>query len=193
MSRRLLIGFTSALLAVALASAAHADNPTMIGGGGSALVRGGAPLPQFNTSFPIQIGNPDPVGAAKRDLQISLTAPDHSVLSFLFSPRSLAFETPSIGGSAGVDYAGLAWNLFDYNRLSGSVAFSSAINRQGNLDPTSRLYGPLISLHSTFELGYSLAPRQSLSFDLDRAMPAPYLGDRSVPAENLRLQYGYRF
>lgn len=192
MSRRLVIGFTSALLAAALAPAAHADNATMIGGS-SALVRGGAPLPQFNSSFPMQIGNPDPVGAAKRDLQISLTTPDHSVLNFLFSPRSLAFSTPSIGGAAGVDYTGLAWNLFDYDRLSGSVAFSSAINRQGNTDPTSRLYGPLLSLHSTFELGYSLAPRQSLSFDLDRATPAPYLGDRSVPAENLRLQYGYRF
>lgn len=193
MSRRLVIGLAGALLAATLAPAAHADSTSMLGGSSAALVRGGAPLPQFNTSIPIQIGNPDPVGAAKHDLQISLTTPDHSVLNFLFSPRSLAGETPSIGGSAGIDYTGFAWNLFDYNRFSGSVALSSAINRQGNLDPTSRLYGPLISLHSTFELGYSLAPRQSLSFDLDRSTPAPYLGDRSVPAENLRLQYGYRF
>ncbi|HEY3918698.1 MAG TPA: hypothetical protein VGL83_12945, partial [Stellaceae bacterium] len=122
-----------------------------------------------------------------------LTTPDHSVLRFLFSPRSLALETPSVGQTPGVDYAGVAWNLFDYKQLFGSVAFSSAVNRQGNSDPTSRLYGPLISLHSTFELGYSLAPRQSLSLDLDQATPAPYLGDRTATGENLRLQYGYHF
>ncbi|HEY3918447.1 MAG TPA: hypothetical protein VGL83_11675, partial [Stellaceae bacterium] len=79
MSRRLIIGFIGALLAAALATtAAYADSSVM--SSSSALVRGGAPLPQFNTSFPIQIGNPEPVGGAKHDLQISLPTPDHSVL-----------------------------------------------------------------------------------------------------------------
>ena len=181
----------AALLAVGASATARADSAGL--GPTSALVRGGAPLPQFNTSFPIAIGNPDPVGAAKSDLEISLTTPDHSVLRFLFSPRSLSGETPSVGGSAGSDYAGLAWNIFDNDHMFGSIALSGAVNHRLLNDPTSRLYGPLISLHSTFELGYVFDPRQSLSFDVDRANAAPYFGDRSVPGENLRLQYGYHF
>jgi hypothetical protein len=190
MIRRLAIAL--ALLSAGLTAAAHAENATTIGGS-SALVRGGAPLPQFNTSFPIPVGNPDPVGAAKSDLEISLTTPDHSVLHFLFSPRSVAGQTPGFGATPGSGYAGLAWNIFDNNGLFGSIALSGAVNRPLTNDPTSRLYGPLISLHSTFELGYAVGPRQSLSFDIDHAQAAPYLGDRNIPAENLRLQYGYHF
>jgi hypothetical protein len=170
---------------------ARADSTAI--GKSSALVRGGAPLPQFNTSFPIQIGNPDPVGAPKNDLEISLTSPNHGVLRFLFSPRSLSGVTPSVGTTAGTQYTGLAWNIFDNDRLFGSIALTGAVTRPFNNDPTNRLYGPLISLHSTFELGYALDPRSSLSFDIDHANPAPLLGDRNVPGENLRLQYGVRF
>jgi hypothetical protein len=187
----LAIGLAGALLAAVAAGPAHADNTTI--GKSSALVRGGAPLPQFNTSFPIQIGNPDAVGAPKSDLEISLTSPDHSVLRFLFSPRSLAGVTPSVGRTPGTQYSGFAWNIFDNNRLFGSIALTGAVTRPLSNDPTSRLYGPLISLHSTFELGYSFDPRSSLSFDIDHANPAPVFGDRNVPVENLRLQYGYHF
>jgi hypothetical protein len=192
MSRRAAIAVSVALLAAALSGTARADGATRLGAA-SALVRGGAPLPQFNTTFPIQIGNPNPVGAAKSDLEISLTTADHSVLRFLFSPRSLSGETPGIGGTAGADYTGLAWNIFDNDRLFGSIALSGAVNRRSVNDPTSRLYGPLISLHSTFELGYVFDPQQSLSLDVDHAQAAPYFGDRNVPGENLRLQYGYHF
>ncbi|HVA12009.1 MAG TPA: hypothetical protein VNF99_02050 [Stellaceae bacterium] len=195
MSRgRIILGLGgAALLAMAAPAApARADGTTTLAGK-SALVRGGAPLPQFNTSFPIEIGNPDPVSAARSDLEISLTTPDHNVLRFLFSPRSLAGETPGVGTTLGTNYAGVAWNLFDHDRMFGSVALSGAVNHALDNDPTSRLYGPLISLHSTFELGYAFDPRQSLSFDVDHANPAPYFGDRTTPAENLRLQYGYHF
>jgi hypothetical protein len=191
MKARLAIALVGTLLAALAAGQARADNTTI--GRTSALVRGGAPLPQFNASFPIQIGSPDPVGAPKSDLEISLTSPDHSVLRFLFSPRSLAGVTPSFGSIAGTQYSGLAWNIFDNDRLFGSIALTGAVTRPSNNDPTNRLYGPLISLHSTFELGYSFDPRSSLSFDIDHANPAPIFGDRNVPAENLRLQYGYRF
>jgi hypothetical protein len=192
MSGRIAIALALGLLAAALSGTARADSTAALAAN-SSLVRGGAPLPQFNTSFPIQIGNPDPVGAAKSDLEISLTTPDHSVLRFLFSPRSLSGETPGIGGTAGADYTGLAWNIFDNDRLFGSIALSGAVNRRSINDPTSRLYGPLISLHSTFELGYTFDPGQSLSLDVDHAHPAPVFGDRSLPGENLRLQYGYHF
>jgi hypothetical protein len=192
MKRRLAIALSLlAALAAGPIGAAHADSTAL--GKSSALVRGGAPLPQFNTSFPIQIGNPDPVGAPKSDLEISLTSPDHSVLRFLFSPRSLAGVTPSVGTTGGVQYSGLAWNIFDSDKMFGSVALTGAVTRPLNTDPTNRLYGPLISLHSTFELGYAFDPRSSLSFDIDHANAAPLLGDRYVPGENLRLQYGYHF
>lgn len=179
------------LAAFAVGQARAADNTTL--GKTSSLVRGGAPLPQFNTSFPIQIGNPDPVGAPKSDLEISLTSPDHSVLRFLFSPRSLAGVTPSIGSTAGMRYTGLAWNIFDNDKMFGSIALTGAVTHPLNNDPTNRLYGPLLSMHSTFELGYAFDPRSSLSFDIDHANPAPIFGDRNVPNENLRLQYGYHF
>jgi hypothetical protein len=191
MKARLALALAGVLLVAAAAGQARADSLTT--GTSSALVRGGAPLPQFNTSFPIQIGNPGPAGTAKSDLEISLTTPDHSVLRFLFSPRSLAGQTPSVGMTSGAQYTGLAWNIFENDRLFGSIALTGAINRPSNNDPTSRLYGPLISLHSTFELGYTLDPRQSLSFDVDHANPAPYFGDRTAAGENLRLQYGYHF
>ena len=186
------IVLAGALVAALAGAQAYAADSTAIGKS-SALVRGGAPLPQFNTSFPIQIGNPDPVGAPKSDLEISLTSPDHSVLRFLFSPRSLAGVTPTVGNTAGTQYSGLAWNIFDNNKMFGSIALSGAVTRPLNNDPTSRLYGPLISLHSTFELGYAFDPRSSLSLDIDHANPAPIFGDRNVPNENLRLQYGYHF
>jgi hypothetical protein len=196
MKRRLAIALAGTLLAAVAAEPfaigeARADGVAIAGS--SALVRGGAPLPQFNTSFPIQIGTPDPVGAPKSDLEISLTSPDHSVLHFLFSPRSLAGVTPSVGGTAGAQYSGLAWNIFDNDRLFGSIALTGAVTRPLNTDPTTRLYGPLISLHSTFELGYAFDPRSSLSFDIDHANAAPVFGDHNVPGENLRLQYGYHF
>jgi hypothetical protein len=196
MKGRLAIALVGTLLAAAAAGPlavgeAHADSTTI--GKSSALVRGGAPLPQFNTSFPIQIGNPDPVGAPKSDLEISLTSPDHSVLHFLFSPRSLSGVTPSVGTTGGSQYSGLAWNIFDSDKMFGSIALTGAVTRPLNADPTNRLYGPLISLHSTFELGYVFDPRSSLSFDFDHANASPVLGDRNIPGENLRLQYGYHF
>jgi hypothetical protein len=187
----LAIALVGTLLAAVPVGQAHADSTTI--GKSSTLVRGGAPLPQFNTSFPIQIGNPDPVGAPKSDLEISLTSPDHGVLRFLFSPRSLSGVTPSVGQTAGTQYSGLAWNIFENDRIFGSIALTGAVTRPLANDPTSLLYGPMISLHSTFELGYAFDPRSSLSFDFDHANPAPVLGDRNVPGENLRLQYGFHF
>lgn len=187
---RYTLSLAAMLLAAGFAVSAQADGTTPAGN--TALVRGGAPLPQFNTSYPIEIGSPEPIVGAKSDLEISLTTPDHNVLRFLFSPRSVAGETPSVGATSGSNYAGLAWNIYDHNRVFSSVALSGAVDHPALGDPT-RIYGPLVSLHSTFELGYSFDPRQSLSFDLDHANPAPYFGDRNIPGENLRLQYGLHF
>ena len=70
---------------------------------------------------------------------------------------------------------------------------SGAVNPKAAADPTRRLYGPLLSLHSTIELGYDVGAQQNLSLALDHAQPAPLAGDRSAFGEYLRLQYGYHF
>lgn len=184
------LSLAAAALSVALATSARADGTTPAAN--SALVRGGAPLPHFNTSYPLEIGNSEPVAGGKSDVEIALTTSDHSVLHFLFSPRSLFGRTPSIGATGGTNYAGLAWDLYDHNSVFSSIALSGAIDHPVFGDPT-RFYGTLFSLHSTFELGYAFDPRQSLSLDLDHANPTPYFGDRNIPAENLRLQYGLHF
>jgi hypothetical protein len=189
------VAAAAALTSLAAAGPAFADNSTVLPGS-SALVRGGAVLPRFTTTLPLEIGNPDPMGASKRDLEISLTQPDHSVLRFLFSPRSIAGQASGVGTTAGSSFAGLAWNIFDNDRLFGTFALSTTVSHPLNDDPTRRLYGPLISLHSTFELGYAFDPRQSLSLDLEHANPAPFMGDRysfGSYGENLRLQYGLHF
>jgi hypothetical protein len=169
--------------AAAFAVPALADGITM---GGGALVRGGAALPRFNPSFPIDIG-PGPSATASDNLEISLTSPDHSVLRFMFSPRIVSGETYGFGSTVTGNYVGLAWNIFDNDRFFGSIALTGAVNRQALDDPSRRLYGPLMSMHSTFELGYSFNAQQSLSLSVDHASPAPYFGN------DLRLRYGFHF
>ncbi len=172
---------------VALAGPARAD-----GTWPGALERGSAPVPQFGSAFAIDLGRPDVAAPTAADLEISLTGPDHSVLHFLFSPRTLSGDTVGLGSTVTGNYAGLAWSVFDNNRLFGNFALSGALNRQPMDDPTRR-YAPLLSLHSTFQLGYDVGAQQSLSLALDHAAPAPYDGDRSAFGESLQLQYGYHF
>lgn len=174
----------------ALAAPAFAD-----GFGNTGLVRGGAPLPRFNSSFPIELGAPAPAAEAgsRENLEISLTSPDHGVLRFLFSPRTLSGETYGFGPTVTGNYVGLAWNIFDSHRLFGSIGFAGAVNRVMPEDPTRPYGSPLFSLHSTLEFGYELGAQQSLSLALDHATASPYLGDRSAPGDFLRLRYGYHF
>jgi hypothetical protein len=169
--------------AVAIAPA-RADNAASSGTG--ALVRGGAPLPRFNSSFPIEIGHPTTPLETDENLEISLTSPDHSVLHFLFSPRAVSGQTLGFGSTVTGNYAGLAWNIFDNDKLFGNIAVTGAVNRDALDNPGWRLYGPLFSMHSTFELGYSFNSAQSLSLSLDHASPSPFGND-------LRLRYGYHF
>jgi hypothetical protein len=155
--------------------------------GSGALVRGGAPLPRFIPNFPIELSPPGAEQSPQENLEISLTSPDHSVLRFLFSPRAVSGETFGFGSTVTGGYAGLAWSIFDNDRFFGAVALTGAVNRLALEDPSRRLYGPLMSLHSTFELGYSFNAQQSLSLSLDHASPAPFYGN------DLRLRYGYHF
>lgn len=182
--RHLFGAMALAAAAAAFAVPALADGAVM--GGSGALVRGGAALPRFSSSFPIEIG-PGPSATASDNLEISLTSPDQSVLRFLFSPRTVSGETVGFGSTVTGNYVGLAWNIFDNDRFFGSIALTGAVNRQALDDPSRRLYGPLMSMHSTFELGYSFNAQQSLSLSIDHASPAPYFGN------DLRLRYGFHF
>ena len=193
---RLFVLVAALTACAAMASAARASELSGIGATGFAtgLVRGGAPLPQFNSSFPIDLGN---AGQSTKDnLAISLTSPDHSVLHFLFSPRTLTGAAAGFGPTVTGSYAGLAWNMFDTDRLFGSIAFSGVLNRLATNDPTRQLYAPLFSLHSTLEFGYELGAQQSLSLALDHSSPAPlmpYGSDRVLFGDYLRLGYGVHF
>ncbi|HKT17725.1 MAG TPA: hypothetical protein VJR47_06765 [Stellaceae bacterium] len=189
MSARLRFAAAAALAAtLALAAPALAD-----GFGNTGLVRGGAPLPNFTTSFPIELGVPATEPSRRENLEISLTSPDHGVLRFLFSPRTLSGETYGFGPTVTGNYLGLAWNIFDSHHVFGSIGLAGAVNRVMPDDPTRPNGRPLFSLHSTLEFGYELGAQQSLSLALDHATASPYLGDRSAPGDFLRLRYGYHF
>ncbi len=187
-----LLGLGVALAALAaLAQPGFAEDATT--GINTALVRGGAPLPHFTSSFPVDLGGAAIGPAAKENLEISLTSPDHGVVHFLFSPRAVAGETYGFGPTVTGNYVGLAWSIFDNDRLFGNIALSGAVNRAPNDDPTHHAANSLVSLHSTFELGYSFGADQSLSLALDHATAAPYFGDRGTFGDDFRLRYGYHF
>ncbi len=186
MSKGLRLLSAIALLAAAVALSLPASADGLSSGAGTSLVRGGAVLPHFDSSLSIET-SADAAPPLNQHLEISLSSPDHSVLRFLFSPRMVSGETYGFGQTVTGNYAGLAWNVFDYDQLFGNVALSGAVNRQALDEPAQRLYGPLLSLHSTFELGYAFNAQQDLSLALDHSGPTTYFGDY------LRLRYGYHF
>lgn len=181
---------------LALTPPALAGGPTTIDAtNGGVLVRGGAPLPQFNIDF-LNTGLGSALalpGGNGGDLTISLKSPGSSVLDMLFSPRpQLGISVdPSTGASRG--YAGIAWNVFAFSGISGSLGFAGSVTQPGPEDPTRRLLGPPLALHSTFSLGYSFGGNDSLSLSLDHATMPDFLSDHSVDFDNIRLQYGVHF
>ena len=170
---------------VALAATARADG-VAASGSSTSLVRGGAALPHFDSSFPIDTGRPSSPPLLDENLEVSLSSPDHGVLKFLFSPRMLSGDTYGYGPTVTGNYVGLAWNLFSNDQLFGSVSLTGAVNRDALDSPAPRLFGPLLSMHSTLELGYAFNSQQSLSLALDHASPTPF-------GDYFRLRYGYHF
>jgi hypothetical protein len=186
--RRRIVSVAVALTAaIALAGPALADGAAIGSAAGTSLVRGGAALPHFDSSFPIDTARSNSAPLLDENLEVSLSSPDHGVLRFLFSPRMVAGDTSGYGPTVTGNYVGLGWNIFDDNGLFGSVALTGSVNRQALDAPAPRLYGPLMSMHSTLELGFAFNAQQSLSLALDHASPTPYFGDY------LRLRYGYHF
>jgi hypothetical protein len=182
-------------LGLALGAPARADGTDATAApASSALVRGGAAMPQFTGNFPMDFGSPVMAPSSSgANLQSTIESSSDSVLHFLLTPQTLSGQSFGFNPAASNSYAGVGWNVFQANRLYGSIMFSGAANGIAGDDPTRRLYGPLLSLHSTLELGYDVGAQQNLSLAFDKAAPAPYAGDRSAYGEYLRFQYGYHF
>lgn len=187
---------TAAIAALALMSAsAQAAGTSTPGGGGGILIRGSAPLPQFQLDFPTTLGAlPGMPLASSGGLEVSLSAPGSGgVLSFVFSPRSqFGFaQDKETGTSRG--YAGLSWTVFDAAGIFGNLGFAGSLTQPGAEETMSRrALGPPLALHETIELGYELGGPHSLSLSLDHASAPDLLGDRSE-RNDLRLRYGLRF
>lgn len=189
------------LCALALALAL-ATGPAFAGGetqklslGGSGIVRGASPLPEFHLGFLLD----DPARQATvppgstTDLEIALTAPDNSVFRFLFSPRpefGLSLDKTT-GANRG--YAGLTWNLFDSDTLFGNIGLAGTYDPGSGApyDPLRRI-GPPLMLHGAIELGYHLGGPHSLSLSLDQGR-APEFRLNAETTDNLRLRYGLKF
>jgi len=175
--------------------AALAEGPALASAtNGVNLVRGGAPLPDFQFNFLSDLGT-SPLalpGANTGNLDIAVTSPDHSVLHFLFSPRpQFGFSVDRDTGT-GRGYAGLNWNVFEFSGISGNLGIAGSLTRSSVDDPTKRLLGPPLELHSTFELGYQFGSEHSLSLSLDHATAPDFLNEHG-DINNIRLRYGLHF
>jgi len=179
-------------LGAAVAVATVLAGSSALAGGPGVLIPGGAPALEFRLNFPSPMIEPQGPPTTKGDLQISLTSPDRSVIQFLFSPRS-RFGTesdPETGSSR--TYAGLSWSLFDNGGFFGNLSLAGSVTRPGPDELYRSYLGPPLAIHSTFELGYQLGDRHSLTLSFDRAT-APDLFSERNEFGNLRLRYGLKF
>jgi hypothetical protein len=194
-SERLLVGCGVLALALATAGGAAADPTQPIAGPASTLVRGGAPLPEFHLNFLDQgaRGPLAPIGA-ESNLEIALTEPNQGVLHFLFSPRpqfGFGYD-PATATNRG--YAGLTWNLFDNDRLFGSIGLAGSYDANNTAyDPLRRAFGPPLLVHGALEFGYQLGDQHSLSLRLDEGRAAELRFNTPENSDNLQLRYGLKF
>lgn len=187
-------GVLSALGALLLALPAFAGGPVagpMSNGG--LLVRGGAPLPDFQISFLDNLmGSPLSLpGGSTGGFTIALRSPDQGVLHMLFSPR------PQFGISLDRDtgtsrsFAGFAWNVFDIYGVSGNLGLAGSLTQIGAEDPNRHLWGPSLALHGTLEFGYRIDDQNSLSLSLDHVTTPDLFNERTD--NNISLRYGLHF
>jgi hypothetical protein len=159
---------------------------------GGILVRGGAPLPDFHLDLLDDLGvTPLALPGSTGDLAISLTSPDQGMLHLLFSPRPQFGVSVDQGTGTARSYAGFAWNVFEFSGISGNFGLAGSLTQIGTEDPTRRLLGPPLALHSTFELGYHFGAQNSLSLSLDHATATDFLNERDD--NNISLRYGLHF
>lgn len=186
------------MLALSLAptGTAWADPTSPIAGSTSALVRGGAPLPEFHLNFLGNVAGSQalaPIGADD-NLEIALTSPNQGVLHFLFSPRpQFGFGYDRLTAT-NRGYAGLTWNLFDSDHLFGSIGLAGSYDAgDGPYDPLRRDFGPSLLLHGALEFGYQLGEQHSLSLRLDEGRAPELRLNTPESSDNLQLRYGLKF
>jgi hypothetical protein len=172
-----------AALAAWLAAPAFAQD-------GGPLVRGGAALPQFRLSFPSLA---DQAGSSE-NLEVSLTQPDKSVFSFLFSPRMQSGETFDFTSGTEYNSAGIGWNVFAAKGFYGGFGLTGSVISPDTDDPLHRaLSGASATLHGTLHFGYHIGDRQNLLLSFDHAQTPQFGTDHGELGENLRLGYGVKF
>jgi hypothetical protein len=186
---------TVAAFALLVPEAQAGSAPAQVSSQTGNLVRGGAPLPEFNLDFPgsgsLRLGRGPAAGG--QDLDISVTSADKDLFHFTFSPRpQLGFGLERLSGVT-QPFASLTWNLFDSSTVFGSFGIAGTLNRGLVDDPSRRSLGLPLNLHERVELGYHVNGQQSLSLSLDHSRIPDASNERSEPTDNLRLRYGYRF
>jgi hypothetical protein len=157
---------------------------------GTALIPGGAPLPEFRLSFPTLLAGPPSVGTS--GLEISLTSPDRSVLQFLFSPRPQFGIATDRDTGASRSVAGLSWNLFDNGGFYGNLDVGGSMTRPGLDEMFGRNFESPLALHGGFEFGYQLGGPHTLTLSLDHATAPDYYAEHG-DLNNLQLRYGLKF
>lgn len=188
-----------ALLGLAAAPMAHAQDRPSTYVGGLKLVWGSVPLPQFSPGLG---SNLDYGSAPEQSLapaySLTLSTPDDGPEQFSFSPRVPQLTpdstTPASGGRRtylgfSIDLGEPKTGLFGTLGLGGSVP----TNRQPSFDDGAgprALNAPLL-LHGGFELGYRADAQNTFTLSIDRAMPAE--GDHADALGGVRLRYGLKF
>jgi hypothetical protein len=183
-----------ALAALSLAPALAAEQVQQLSVNGGALVRGGAPLPEFHLDFLLDGPGRQPLTrpGGTDNLEIALTSPSSGVFRFMFSPRpqfGFSFDRAS-GSNRG--YAGLTWNVFDSSTVFGNLGLAGTYDPAAGAlaEPARRFAGQPLMLHGAVELGYHLGDQHSLSLRVDEGR-APEL--KAGETDNLRLRYGLKF
>jgi len=178
----------AALLALAAPAFAVGASVTYAG----TLVRGGAPMPQFQLAFPdTDSGKMANFGG---NLQIDVTSPDKSVYSFLFSPRPQWGSNYNAATGTTSSTAGFTWNdRLGRSRFYGGFGLVGSVLNPGADDVAHRFQGSSPALYGTVHFGYELSGEQDLFLSYDRARTMDFTTDRGELGDNLRLNYGVKF
>lgn len=155
------------------------------------LVRGGAPLPEFELNLP----NLVPPTSGTEDFEVALTTPGNkNAFSFIFSPRSVSTLELDPASNTVRKVAGLSWNLFDSDHFHGGLGLSGSFLNPGT-DPIHEALsgGAPAAVHGTLSLGYDFGSNQSLMLSFDRARTPDLSNEHGEFGDNFRLGYGVKF
>jgi len=184
------IGALALAALLPLAAPAFADGAAAAYAG--TLVRGGAPMPQFQLAFPGQDSAKNSVPGG--NLQIDVTSPNKSVFSFLFSPRAQWGSNYDAASGTTSSAAGFNWNdQIAGSRFYGGFGLVGSVLTPGAEDVLHRNAGMSPALHGTLHFGYDLDGEQNLLLSFDGALMSGYNADHSELGDNLRLNYGVKF